>query len=406
MIKKFIFAFHILILVHLTLQAAENSQWRGPARNGIYPEKNLLKTWPKNGPKLLWSAEGIGIGYSSAAVAGEKVYITGMIDGIGYLSAYDTNGKLLWKIAYGSEWTGGRPGARTTPTVVGDFLYIMSGNGLAVCLEANKGKIVWSVNLVEKFGARNLKWGMTESPVVDGDRVIYTPGGTDAVVVALNRFSGKTIWKSKVNAEKSAYASPVIVKHGNARLLLTMTGKSTIALNPDNGDLIWTYPHITKYGINPNTPMYSDGFIFSVSGYGTGGEKLKLSKDGTSITEVWRDENLDSQMGAAIILDGYIYGSGHRNKDWYCLDWETGEVKYSSRELGGKGNIIFADGLLYCYGENGEVALVKPNPNAFEVVSSFDIPLGENEHWAHLVIADGQLYVRHGSAVMVYSIAR
>ena len=406
MFKKFIIIFSILILANSVIQAAENSQWRGPNRDGIYPEKNLLNKWPESGPKLLWTAEGLGIGFSSVAIAGGQVYITGMIDNIGYLFAYNTNGKLQWKVAYGDEWHEGHPGARTTPMIFDGRLYIMSGYANVLCFNPKNGKKMWDVNLAKKFGARNLKWGMAESLMIDGDRLICTPGGADAVVVALDRKSGKTVWKSEANGEKSAYCSPTIIKHGNVRLLVTMTGKSVIALNPENGKLLWTSPHITKYDINPNTPIYKDGSLYCVSGYGTGGERLVLSKDGKRVTEKWRDETLDSQMGAAILIDGYIYGSGHRNKGWHCLNWESGEVEFSSRELGGKGNVIYADGMLYCYDESGKVGLVKPNHKAFTVVSSFDVPLGEKQHWAHPVIDDGRLYVRHGSALMVYSIAK
>jgi hypothetical protein len=185
-----------------------------------------------------------------------------------------------------------------------------------------------------------------------------------------------------------------------------MTGESVIALDADQENYLWRQKHQTKYDINPNTPLYIDGYIYTVSGYGTGGQLFKLSPDGNSAELVWAEETLDSQMGATIRVDGFIYGSGHDNKGWHCIDWKTGKVNYTTRELGRKGNIIFSDGMLYCYSEKGDVGLVKPNPGKFDVVSSFKVKRGSGEHWAHPVISDGRLYVRHGDVLLVYDIAR
>jgi outer membrane protein assembly factor BamB len=224
------------------------------------------------------------------------------------------------------------------------------------------------------------------------------------MMVILNRFTGKTIKVIKGNGEKSAYCSPSIVSHNGKRLLITMTGQSLVGLDAENGDLLWQQLHRTRYDINPNTPLYIDGYVYAVSGYGTGSQLVKLNDDGRGIKFIWSDETLDSQMGAAVVVDGNIYGSGHKNKGWHCVEWKTGNVKYTSQELGKKGNIIFANGLLYCYSENGEVGLVRPNPNKFEIISSFKIDTGSGPHWAHPVISDGRLYVRHGDAMMVYDI--
>ncbi len=400
----------VIALVFLSLNLSQafgqvDSQWRGPNRDGIYPNEKLLKEWPDNGPKLLWSATGIGEGFSSAAVTSDRVYTTGMKSGTGYLSAMDMNGKLIWKTSYGPEWDGSRPGARTTPTVVGDKIYVESAKGQVVCIGTN-GKEVWSVDLIKDYNARNIEWGMTESLLVDGDRVFCTPGGSDAMVVALNRHSGELIWKTAGNRETSAYCSPCLVSHGKLRLILTMTAKSFVGLKADNGEYLWHASHVTDYDVNPNTPLYHNGFVYTVSGYGTGGQKFELLDYGKSIDLVWKSNKLDSQMGAVILIDGYIYGSGHNNRGWHCLDWKSGEVQYSERVLGNKGNIIYSDGMLYCYSERGDVALVEPNPQQFEVISSFTIEQGEGPHWAHPVIKDGRLYIRHGDVLMVYDISR
>jgi len=400
------FAVILLLFFDLAYSVAlgqVNSQWRGPHRDGVYPNESLLKSWPKEGPKLIWFVEGLGKGYSSPAVTGDRVYLTGMTSGEGFLFAFDKDGETVWKISYGSEWNGSRPGARTTPTVISDRIYLMSATGNVLCF-STAGKRVWAVDLTARFGARNLQWGMTESLLVDGDRVFCTPGGPSVMIAALDRYSGKTIWKTKGNGETSGYCSPCLVEHGERRLILTMTAKSVVGVDADTGEYMWHQSHVTDYDVNANTPLYQSGYIYTVSGYGTGSQKFALSEDGTRVKRLWSQAGLDSQIGAVVLIDGYLYGSGHNSRGWHCLDWDTGKIQYTARKIGNKGAIIFSDGMLYCYSESGDMALIKPNPQEFEVVSSFRINKGTGEHWAHPVIKDGRLYVRHGDALMVYQI--
>ena len=394
----------ILSLFSFGVEAGVDAQWRGPDRDGKYLDKNLLKKWPSQGPDLIWSASELGEGFSSPAVTSESVYITGMIDGTGFLFRFDLNGKMLWRASYGPEWDDGHDGARSTPTVVEDKIYLLSCLGRVVCLSTSDGKIIWEIDLIKSFNARNLEWGMTESLVVDGDRLFCTPGGSNSMLVILDRLSGKTIKVVKGNGEKSAYASPSLITHNDKRIIMTMTGESVVGVDAETGEYLWRQKHKTRYDINPNTPIYHQGYIYAVSGYGTGGQVLKLTPDGKEVEQIWSDETLDCQKGATILLDGYIYGSGHDNKGWHCINWKTGEVQYTAKELGNIGNIIFADGLLYCYSERGDVGLVRPNPEKFDVISSFEITEGSGPHWAHPVIMDGKLFVRHGDALMVYDI--
>lgn len=401
-------SFLIFLLVALNssiLFSKIDSQWRGPNRNGNYPETNLLKTWPTDGPKQLLVISGLGTGFSSPAVTENKILITGMLDKTGYLFAYDLQGKLLWKSPYGSEWSGNYPGSRSTPTVVGQQVYCMSGMGQLSCFDVNNGKQIWSIDILKTFNAPNIEWGITESLLIDGENIICTPGGPDGNVVALNRMTGKTVWKSKGYGEKSAYCSPILVEHGKTRLIVTMTATSIIGVDADNGTFYWRHPHRTDYDIHANSPIYNNGYIYYVSGYGSGGALLQLSSDGKSIKEIWRNKELDSQIGAAVLVNGYIYGSGHNTRKWQCLDFKTGKIIYTSDKRG-KGNIISADGMLYCYEESGQVLLLKADPTAYSQVSSFKVTLGTDQHWAHLVIKNGRLYVRHGDALMVYDIKR
>lgn len=382
-----------------------DSQWRGSSRTGIYTGEKLLAKWPAEGPKLLWSYDELGEGHSSVAIAENKVFINGMTDEQGFLFAFDMQGKLLWKANYGAEWSEGHPGSRSTPTIADGKLYILTGLAKAVCINTSNGKIIWSNDLIKSYGAEILRWGMAEAPVVDGDLVYYTPGGTKAFMVVFDRHTGKEIKTIQAGGIQSAYCSPVMIKHNGKKLILTMTGETVICLDPEGGKVLWQKKHVTRYGINPNTPVYIDGNIFTVSGYGTGAQMFKLANDGKNADLIWQNDVMDSQMGAAMIIDGYIYGTGQTNKGWHCLDAKTGNLKYTSKDFGRKGNVIYADGMLYCYDENGMVGLVKPSPDKFNVISSFEIKAGSGPHWAHPVIANGRLYVRHGDTLMVYDIS-
>jgi outer membrane protein assembly factor BamB len=403
--KRRLYLVLLLMMMIVTVKASVLSQWRGPQRNGYYPDTNLLTIWPAQGPKMVWKANNLGKGFSSVAVAGGKVYATGKVDDNGQVSAFDATGKLLWKTAYGPEWDKSYPGSRCTPTVVDGELYIESGLAVVYCLDTNTGTILWSVDLIKTFGAEVLEWGMVENLLVDGDRLICTPGGSQVSLAALNRRTGKNVWTTESLKEKAGYCSPALVQHGKRRLIITMTAQHIIGVDADTGKLLWKHPHITEYDINPNTPIYQDGFIYAVSGYGTGGVKLQLAADGASVKEIWRDKILDSQIGSFALVNGFIYGAGQYKNKWHCLDWNTGQIKYSSNLLA-RGNTIYADGLLYCYTERGELALVKPDPTAFKVVSSIRITEGDDQHWAHPVISGKKLYVRHGNALLVYDIAR
>ncbi len=401
--RKFFLLF-VLICMASVASADVISQWRGPNRDGIYPGEKLLKQWPKKGPKLLWRADGLGIGFSSPAVTPDRVYVTSLIGSEGWLFAFDHSGALQWKVNYGPEWDKGHKGTRTTPAVVDDKIYLISGVGVITCLDA-KGKLLWTVDMKEKFGAVVLHWGIAESPLVDGDKIYCTPGGPGALVAALNRHTGAVVWTTKSNGETSGYCSPRLITHNNKKILATMTERSVVAIDPKTGVLLWRQPHVTKYDINPNTPLYKDGLVYTFSGYGTGSQMFKIAADCKSAKIIWANDTPDNQMAGAVLIDGYIYSSGHNNRGWACLDWKTGGLQWRSRDHGGKGPIIYSDGMLYIYSEKGDVVLARPNPKKFEPVSAFKLRDGSGTHWAHPVIRDGRLYIRHGDVLMVYDIA-
>lgn len=399
------FIFTILLLMTTYTYSQELVQWRGQDRDGKYNETGLLKQWPAEGPKLLWHFDGIGDGHASAAVTADLIYTAGTVEGNGFVFAFDHNGNLKWKTDYGPEWVESWPGSRTTPMIYDGKLYIMSGFGKILCMNPRDGLVLWSVDYMKDYDGRNIQWGVTENLLIDEGKLYCTPGGVEANVIALNKDNGQLIWKSKGNGEKSAYCSPALIKHNNRKIIVTHTESSILGIDASNGNLLWKHPQPNQWSVHPNTPIYSNGYLYCVSGYGQGGVMLKLSSDGSSISEVWRSKMQDTRMGAVVLLNGKLYGSGDKSKKWFVLDWNTGKELGSSDYLSKPGNIIYADGMLYCYSENGDVAVAEPKDNGYNFTGKFKVPYGANQHWAHLVIKDKKLYVRHGNSLMVYSIA-
>jgi len=381
-----------------------DSQWRGDARDGKYHNEKLLKSWPANGPELITTLEGLGIGYSSPAVTNDRLYITGMEGSTGYIFAFDLSGKQLWKKAYGKEWNTEFPGSRVCPTIVGDMIYFSSSLGEVYCFN-HKGEKIWTLDMQKVFNMPILEYGVVENPVVDGDYIFCTPGSEDVSIVVLDRHTGKVLKGIKGNGQPSTYCSPLIVNHNGRRILVQRLQKSVIGIDLKSLEMIFEHEHISPWDVNPITPLYHEGYIYVVSGDGRGGQLFQLSEDATKTEQVWSDSTLDCQIGAVVLVDGYLYGSGHMHRNWYCIEFMTGKVKYSSRELGRKGNIIFADDMFYIYSEKGDIALVKPNSEKFEIISSFKLNNGTGEHWAHPVIKNGKLYVRHGDILNIYNIA-
>jgi len=388
------------------------AQWRGANRDGIYHDVNLLKQWPAEGPKMLWSFEGLGIGQGSVAVASETVFVTGIPDTLnsdGYLFAFDTKGKLLWKKNYGKDWTGIFPGARSTPTVAGDLVYLESGNGAVYCFKAKTGETVWSVDFFKDLKADSVQFGFSESILIDGDKLYCTPGGKENNMVALNRFTGAKIWSSPGYKEKATYCSPILFMHNDKKLIANLTATSIIGLDANTGEMYWRIHQFQDNKIHANTPVYFDGnlIVSSASRKDSSGlVSLKLSPDGKKAEIAWRNKEFINLSGGFIVKDGCIYGGAYLQPKWFCFDAKTGQTKYIAKELGG-GAVIYADGLFYCYAEkDGEMALAEGTPEQFRIISKFKVPLGKDQHWAHPVIADGKLYIRHNDALMVYDIRR
>ena len=409
--------FTLAVLVAATSAAAQVTPygWRGPTRNGVYPESGLLKQWPTEGPELLWESLDAGKGYSSPVVVDDRLYITGMNeDGTQEIfSAYTLDGKKVYSVEYSKPWDKTYPETRTTPAVVDGKAYVISGSGEIVCLNTADGTVVWRVDGGTTYTRKTGKWGTSECPLVFDNKVIFTPSGDSTTMVALDKETGKELWKTKAWGDIGAYVSPMLVEYKGRRQIIGSTAVHIFGVNPDDGAIEWEFSAWDVddgwESIAPNTPLFKDGQVFFSHGYNIFGYMLQLSDDMKSATLKWKNETIDTHHGGYVEIDGVIYGSNHINNGqgtWCAVDWNTGETLYDHNwENKGKGSIIAADGMLYCYNErSGAVALVKPTREAFEVVSQFKITKGEGPHWAHPVIVNGVLYIRHGSALMAYKV--
>lgn len=390
--------------------AAEAPSWpqfHGPNRDNISTETGLLKAWPEGGPKLLWTAQGLGHGFSSMAVADGRIYTAGNVEKDTVITALDASGKTLWQVKNGPAWTKDYPGTRATPTLDGDRLYHQSPLGQIVCLQARTGKPLWQLNVLEKFGSEPPRWALAESLLIDGDRLISCPGGPQTCMVALDKKTGTVVWKAPSTGELAGYASPILAEYQGLRMVITLTAKALIGVNADTGDLLWHVEHESYADENILMPIYHEGHVF-VSTLKAGSVKWKINvqNGNASLEEVWRTEELDNHHGGVLLLDGHLYGtSTFRNRDrWVGLDWETGASRFVDKGVG-KSSLTYADGLLYTLSIDRLVGLVRATPAGLEIISSFTIPEGgEGKSWPHPVVCDGRLHIRHGQFLYVYDI--
>lgn len=401
-------------------KGASKNGWRGPQNNGSYADTGLLNEWPAEGPQKVFEVEDAGKGYSSAQVVGDRIYLTGLNDQEDkeQVTCYKLDGTKVYSVEYGKPWRGSYPETRTTATYSDGRLYMISGSAEIVCVNAEDGKIIWSVDGGEKYGRKTGNWGTSECPLVYDDKVVYTPCGDQTTVVALNKFTGEEVWKSAALGDKSSYVSPILIEYKGKRQIVGSTSLKAFGVNPETGEIEWTFDDWgpKHYGnssrwdnIAPNSALYRDGKLFFCHGYDINGFQLQLADDLKSVTCTWRTETLDTHHGGYVLVGDYIYGSNWVNNNagnWCCIDWNTGETKYETAWQGkGKGSIIAADGKLICYDERrGTVGLAKATPDGFNVVSEFRITKGSGPYWAHPTIADGVLYVRHAGAFYAYKL--
>ncbi len=401
----------LLILLSSFSGSTTIFEWRGTDRTGIYKESNLLKSWPAEGPKELWAISNIGNGYVSPVFAKENFYITGEIDSIEILFSFNLKGEKLWQTSLGKEWMKTFPGSRSAPTIVDDLLYVGTGLGNLFCVNRADGKIIWKKELAADFNGALPLHGHSESPVVDGEKIFWTTGGKEYNVVALNRFTGKLIWSNKGFGERSAYNSPKLIELPSRKILVTFSAYHLMGFDTKTGVLLWSQeqdnyePEKRTPGngdTHSNTVLYEKGFIYYTAGDGNCSVKLKLSDDGSTITQIWRNKHFDSFMGGVVKIGDYIYGCGTVKPDVRAINAATGVLTDSVRI--GSGAIISADNMLYYYTQKGDMMLLSYNQGKIEKVSSFRIKEGTLQHFSHPVIHDGVLYQRHGNTIIAFDI--
>jgi outer membrane protein assembly factor BamB len=385
--------------------------WRDDNRTGVSSEKGLLKSWPAEGPKLIWANTQLPAGHSSVSIGNNTIYLTGIDNTNDILVALDKDGKIKWQTPYGRCWNPSNPESRCTPTIDGSQIYVSSGYGDIACIDANTGAIKWSQKTSEINKGTYGNWGIAESLLVDGDKIYFSPGGPATMTVALNKNTGDLVWKSPSLNDKPGYVSPILIDYAGRKMIINVSLGHIFAVDASNGNILWKVAHIGSDSRNDlikcTTPLYSDGMIYVTGGYDSGGMMVKMTPDGKNASVVWTDDVLDVHHGGVVLINGYIYGSNwlnNSNGDWCCIDWKTGKKMYQEH-WNCKGSIIAADNMLYLYDErNGNVGLVKPDPSKFDLVSSFKVKFGSGPYWAHPVIHNGELYLRHGKALMVYDI--
>jgi outer membrane protein assembly factor BamB len=384
----------------LTVDAAEWPQWRGVNRDGKTSETGLLASWPPGGPPVVWSSAGLGEGYASIAAAGGRVFTQGQRGSRQYVMAFDVKtGAKAWETATGGEFDESRGnGPRGTPTVDGARLYAMAADGTLACLDTATGKAVWTQNVLRVFGGVLPPWGMSESPLVDGNRLIVAPGGRGASVVALNKADGSLIWKSGNDA--AGYSSAVAGDIAGLRQIVALTSQGVVGVRADTGQPLWRYTKVSNETANIATPILHDGHVFASTEYESGGALLKPGADGVS--EIYYTRNMRNHYSTSVLVDDVLYG--FNSSILTAMRFRTGEVLWRHRSVG-KGSLVYADKHLYVLGEDGALALVAASPDAYREISRFEVPASRYPAWAPPAIADGRLYIRNQDRLTAYNIS-
>jgi outer membrane protein assembly factor BamB len=444
-------------------QAALGDDWpqfRGPNRDGKSAETGLLKEWPEGGPKLLWWTNGLGKGYSSIAVVKDTVYTAGMerrlavttdktgqvrTNSVGeaVIFALGLDGKLKWKADAGVEWSGGYDGCRSTPTVHNGRIFFLTGHAILSCLDAKDGAKLWSVDTRTNYNAIGSTHGFGESLLIVGNLVVCTASGTTngSTMVAFAQDTGQVVWTTPGMGYGTATCSPILVERRGTKVIVGAVAHKLIGVNAADGALLWQFPWLDRTdnptkedpktdGFICGPALYLDGRIFMTNRRKEGGVMLDLAADGKSVKEAWTQERMNTVLGGFVLVDGYVYGSSwfvyqslqskdpsipdekkdlnraRRKLPWVCLDWANGTVMCEAEGVGSQGQIIYADGMLYCYGERGTVGLVAATPKEHKVISRFRITQGTGPHFNQPAISGGRLYIRHDDVLMCYNIKK
>jgi outer membrane protein assembly factor BamB len=380
-------------------------QWRGPERSGVSGETGLAKSWPSSGPPTVWSVSGLGEGYGSLAIRGDRIYVQGVRDRQSVVFCLSrTDGKTAWVTGLAGRTEQDRgSGPRGTPTLDGDRLYALAENGELVCLHTQDGAKLWRRNILQDFKGHNPNWLLSESPLIDGDRVIVTPGGPNATVVALDKASGKTIWTSEGLSDNAAYSSCILADVQGVRTIMALTSQAGVGIRAGDGKPMWRYERVANRTANIATPVFHDNKVFYTSAYGTGCALLGLTAQNGAVKaeEIYFSRDMQNHHGGVVFLNGYLYG--YSNNILTCLEYGTGRVAWKDRSVG-KGCLMTADGSLYLLSESNVAGLADATPDGYREKGRFSIPDQGWPSWAHPVVCGGQLYIRNQGWLACYRV--
>lgn len=401
-------AFVVGVTISAAAQLAQGTdwpQWRGPDRTGLSAETGLMKQWPPTGPPRVWSVANLGAGYGSIAVKGDRIFLQGLKGRDSTVSSLRlADGRPVWSRTIGRTVDNDRgPGPRGTPTVDGDELYVLTENGDLACLRTQDGTVIWQRNILKDFGARNIPWLVSESPLVDANKVMVTPGGRNAGIVALDKMSGKTIWASKELSDEAGYSSLIAADVEGVRTLMTLTSEAGIGVRASDGRLMWRYRPVANNTANITTPIFSDNKVFYSSDYGTGGALLGLRAEGGEVRaqEIYQTRDMQNHHGGIVLVNGYLYG--FNNSILTALEFATGKVTWRHRSVG-KGSLTYADGSLYLLSEDNVVGLAEATPAGYRERGRFQIADQGWPSWAHPVVSGGRLYIRNQGTLASYNV--
>jgi outer membrane protein assembly factor BamB len=387
--------------------AGDWPQWHGPNRNGLSPETGLLQKWPAGGPPLSWSVSTVGSGYGSLAIKGDRIYVQGAKNRQSAISVLNrADGQGIWSKYLGPAGSNDRgSGPRGTPTIDGDRLYVLTEEGDLWCLIAATGAEVWHRNILRDFNGRQISWLISESPLVDGNNVIVSPGGPRAGMAALDKMTGKTVWTTQELSDEAGYASPVVADVQGVRVVMTLTASAGVGVRASDGKLMWRYQQVANGTANIATPVFQDNKVFYTSGYGTGGALLGLSAQNGLVNaqQIYFTREMQNHHGGVLLIDGHLYG--FHNSILACLDFATGRQLWRDRSVG-KGTLTYADGNLYLLSEDNVVGLAAASPSGYQERGRFEIPDQGLPSWAHPVVIGGRLYIRNQTMLAAYDIRR
>lgn len=395
----------LTITVGNTAPEAEWPQWRGTLRNGVSSETGLLKQWPANGPAVTWSITNLGEGYGSLAVKADRIYVQGTSGGASAVFCLNrADGKTIWSASLGPNMDESRGnGPRSTPSLDGDRVYALTENGDLACLRARDGSRVWSKNILKEYGGSNPRWLISESPLVDGNRLIVSPGGNGAGIVALDKMTGAEIWRTRELSDQASYASCIAADVGGVRTYINFTSSAAVGVRASDGKLMWRYTNVANRVANCTTPIFADNKVFFSSAYDTGGALLNLTAQNGEVKaqEAYFTRDMMNHHGGMVLVNGYLYGFS--NAILTCLEFNTGKVMWRNRSVG-KGTITYADGMLYLLGEKQMVGLAEANPNSYVEKGRFPVKDLGRDSWAHPVVVGGKLYIRNQNELTCYDV--